>query len=387
MNLAVGIPKELKTGERRVSLTPKGVQYLHDQGITVYVEKSAGVLSGFSDDEYAQAGAVVVPDAAALWSKAGLIKKVKEPIEPEFKFFTPHHLIFTYLHLASPSAASLIAALKKSKTTAIGYETIEKNGEEPLLKPMSEIAGVLAAYYGAIFKSQIRISGTVLTGVAGAKSMIMETASAYPAVPKLRYEGSLLILGGGYVGRGAAEMAAQMGADIEISEISDRRRKELSVHFKSKNLKISVLDPADTASYLNVLSLADVIIGAVHSAGKRAPLVIDEQLLEKISRVKKKIILDVSIDQGGNIAESRPCSYDDLLYLDSFQNIRFSVANIPSVCGKGASLALEAGSLEYAYHLACGLEHAVDVFPELKSGINVLHGEVVHHAIIEAHSL
>ncbi len=405
--MPVGIPKELKRGERRVSLTPQGVRFLHEQAVTIYIEENAGLLSGFSNEEYKRAGGILVHDAATLWEKARLIKKVKEPIESEFQFFSSQHIIFTYLHLASPSAEPLILALQKSKTTAIAYETIEKNGETPLLTPMSEVAGTLVAYYGAIFKKHITISGNKIVGIEKAKVLMEEFAADYTsksqiATPAEKHGGlamtnvRFLILGGGHVGKCAAQMAAQMGGDIWISEISEARRavilsaaKDLDSSASGLRMteSINVINPSNLKQYHECLHSADIIVGAVHSAGKRAPLIIDQELLKKISLVKPKIILDVSIDQGGNIAESRPTDYETPLELDSFGNLRFSVTNIPSFCGRGASIALEAASLEYTSQLAQGLERAVKISPELKTGINVLNGEVVHSAVSEAHDL
>jgi len=403
MSFSVGIPKELKPGEKRVSLTPKGTQYLHQKGTTVYIEENAGLLSGFSNREYEKAGGILVPSAQDLWNKAHLIKKVKEPIKAEFNFFTPQHIIFTFLHLVSPSAKPLILALQKAKTTAIAYETIEKDNEIPLLKPMSEVAGTLAAYYGAIFQTHIKVIAGKIQGLQAAKSAMLEAASQYPAVPDFRYHGKLLVLGGGHVGRHAAQMAARMGGEVWVSEISEAKRKQLKVILsEAKDLhvdssasglrmtnggSINLVNPSEAGKYQDCLNSADLVIGAVHSVGERAPLVIGHELLKRISQQKPKIILDISIDQGGNVAESKPCDYEELVYLDSFGNLRFSVTNIPSFCGRGASLALEAASLEYTDQLAQGLDHAIQVCPELKSGINILKGEIVHRAIREAHGL
>lgn len=384
MDFSVGIPKEQKPGERRVSLTPKGTKYLHDQGIDVYIEENAGLLSGFSNLEYEKAGAILISDPKTLWSKTPLIKKVKEPIDREFSFFSPQHIIFSYLHLASPSATPLILALKKSKATAIAYETVQKDKDMPLLKPMSEVAGILAAYYGAVFKKYITVNGNKIEGLEKAKVLMEEFATSYsPSRPWIvapaEKRGGLamtgvrfLILGGGHVGKNAAEMAAQMGGEVWISEVSEERRRQLGAI-----TDVHVINPSDFEQYYKCLNEADIVIGAVHSAGKRAPLVIDQDLLKKMSRHKTKIILDVSIDQGGNIAESEPRDYEHPLYLDSFGNLRFSVTNIPSFCGRGASEVLEAVSLEYTNQLARGLDQAIQTCPELKSGINVLKGEVV----------
>src|SRR3989338_2914650 len=207
MPLCVGIPKELKPEERRVSLTPKGTRFQSQKGIVVYVEKNAGILSGFSNADYEKAGATIVTDSRTLWLKAQLIKKVKEPILQEFSFFNSQHIIFTFLHLASPSAKPLIDALVQAKASAIGYETVVKDHETPLLKPMSEVAGTLAAYYGAIFQRHILFDSSKMTGLQQAKKLMLEWASKYPSVPNVKYKGSIVVLGGGTVGKSAAEMA------------------------------------------------------------------------------------------------------------------------------------------------------------------------------------
>ena len=381
MVLPVGIPKEIKTGERRVSLTPAGVQKLCRQNIPVYVEKNAGLLSSFSDEDYKRSGAVILNDRKELWKKAELIKKVKEPIPDEFELFRPEHLIFTYLHLASPSERPLIEALKRSKVTAIAYETIEQNGEFKLLAPMSEIAGVLAACFSGIFKNVISVSGKNISGMEQAKVKMVELAAQYPAVPKNLPAGNVLILGGGHVGEGAARTAALMGSSVTLSELLGARRKALKMKFNSEDLKVQLIDPKDQNVYEAALVSSDVVIAAVHVGGKRAPIIVDSALLEKISAKKKKIILDISIDQGGNVAGSRPTDYETPLYLDSFGNLRFSVTNIPSLCWKGASLALENVSLDYTIALAQGLESALSRYPELKTGINIWNGKVVHPAL------
>jgi alanine dehydrogenase len=378
VTLPVGVPKEIKTGERRVSLTPGGVEKLLAKRIPVYVEKSAGELSGFSDEDYKRSGAVILKDRKELWERALLIKKVKEPVSNEFELFRPEHLIFTYLHLASPAERPLIEALKRAKATAIGYETIEQNGTFPLLAPMSEIAGVLAAYYSGIFKKLISWNDRKFLGIDEAKKEMVHLATQYPAVPKGLPAGEILILGGGFVGKEAARTSALMGSNVTVSELSRERREQLKKEFGLKNIR--TIDPTNQSIYEEALMQADVIIAAVHVGGRRAPVVIDSEVLRKIS-IKKKIIFDVSIDQGGNVAESRPTDYENPLYLDSFGNLRFSVTNIPSLCGRGASVALEQVSLDYTIALAEGLESAIRRYPELKTGINVSGGKVIHPAL------
>ena len=387
MGHILGIPRERKLAERRVSLTPKGVSYLTQKGIQVLIEKDAGLLSGFKNEDYQQAGGFVTK-RNEIWKNSFLIKKVKEPIAEEFSFFKANQIIFTYLHLASPQARLLIDALIKSKTTAIAYETIEKDQDTPLLRPMSEVAGTLAAYYGAVFERFIRVEQGQIHGLEVAKAEIERVVFQYPLVPEyLRYRGKVVVLGGGHVGEKSALMAAKMGADVFVSEISQERKIFLENQFSKQNLTIKLINPLQSEEYTGHLTSANVIIASVHAPGKRAPMVIDEALLSQISRLNHKIILDIAIDQGGNVAQSYPVDYEKLLYLDRYRNLRFSVTNVPSLCGPGASATLESNSLLYTEALLNGLNVAVEKYPELKGGINVLGGKVVHPAVCEAHNI
>ena len=174
-----------------------------------------------------------------------------------------------------------------------------------------------------------------------------------------------------------------MGSEVFVSEVSREKRERLDKEFKLAELKINLIGPEDKAQYEALLASSEVIVASVHAPGKRAPIVIDLPLLQKISAPKRKIILDIAIDQGGNVAESRPVDYENPLYIDSLGNLRFSVTNIPSLCGRGASLALEAVSLGYTAALAGGLEQALKQYPELESGINILNGAVIHPALCD----
>ena len=387
MALTVGIPKEIKPGERRVSLTPCGVRHLNEQGITTCVERGAGMGSGFTDRAYAEAGARLVHDGRGLWREASLIKKVKEPIPSEFGYFESKHIIFTYLHLASPSERPLIDALLRSRATAVAYETIEREGTTPLLRPMSEVAGVLAAYFAGLFQNYIAWEKDSIRGLESIYKKMEETARNYPDPPKDLQLGRIIVLGGGHVGEKAAQMAARMGGEVYVTEISESISAELAGRFQSEGIKVTVVNPDDRKRYQDMLSSSDVIVSAVHAAGKRAPLIIDSNTLGELSRGKKKIILDIAIDQGGNVAESKPVDYSHPLYVDSFGHLRFSVTNIPSLCGRGASEALEKVSLDYTAALAQGLDFALKRYPELASGVNVSKGMVTHPAVKEAYEL
>ena len=386
-SLPVGVPKELKIGERRVGLTPKGVEYLTKQSVPVFVEKEAGVQCSFSDQQYAVAGASIVDRGAEVWARAQVIKKVKEPMPEEFSFMQPKHIIFTFLHLAAPEARPLVEAIRRSKATAIGYETVIVDNDTPILKPMSEVAGILAAYFAGIFKNCVAVRSNQIEGFGKAKSMMEELVSRYPSVPSHLNPGQVVILGGGHVGKEAAQMAVRMGASVFLSEISRDRRTSLGEYFASSRLEVKLLDPRNQGEYESMLSSCDVIIGAVHKIGRKAPLIIDAPLLKEISRHRKKVIIDVAIDQGGNVSGSRPTSYDEPVYLDSMGNLRFAVANIPALCGQGASVLLEEATLEYTLALSAGLESAMEQYGELRGALNVRGGLIVHPGVSEAHQI
>ena len=383
--LAVGVPKELKIGERRVGLTPKGVEFLTKHSVPVFVEKEAGLKSGFSDHQYEAAGARIVEERADLWRKASVIEKVKEPMPEEFGFIQSKHIIFTFLHLASPASRPFIEALLRSGATAIGYEMVEVGNDHPILKPMSEVAGTLAAYFAGVLRNCVAVENNQIAGLEQAKRMMDELASRYPSVPKGLNPGQVIVLGGGHVGREAVQMAARMGGSVCLSEISDGRRTSLGQYFARGGLEVKFLDPEECSSYEAALGACDVMIAAVHKTGRKAPLIIDALLLKKISRKRKKVILDVSIDQGGNVAESRLTSYEEPVYLDSMGNLRYAVANMPSLCGRVATVLLEEAALKYTFALSGGLEAAVKQYGELTGAVNIRGGSVVHTAVREAH--
>lgn len=374
--LSVGIPTELKPGEKRVGLTPRGVKALVSTGVQVWVEAGAGKKSEFFDSDYQKSGAVILPSANEVWAKANIIKKIKEPMSEEFPYLRQNQIIFTYLHLASEHACALLDALVKSKTTAIAYETIVKEGTTPLLKPMSEVAGTLSAYYAAVIQS-LRSGGN-----SDWVNAIENVAKEYPNVPQNYHlkQVKVMVLGGGAAGICAGVMAQKMGAQVTLSERSPHKRE----HIKNNTPNINCADPNEN-QYLTLLNQTDVIIAAVHVPGERAKKIINEEQLKLISSHKKKIIIDISIDQGGNIAQSKPVTYLNPVYLDSYGNLRFSVSNMPSLCGKGASLALEEVSLPYLKALTQGLERACVQYPELALGINVKEGLILNEAVRLSH--
>lgn len=389
-DISIGVPKEIKKNEGRIGLTPYGVAVLRMMGIDkIFVESGAGLYAGFSDEAYEQLGATIVETAEEAW-KAKLIVKVKEPLSSEYDFIRPDHTIFTYFHLASQENRGLTEGLmRRSLGAAVAYETIEHNGGTPLLAPMSEIAGKLAAYWAGFYISR----GT--DDVQGA--LLEETRKAisrdYPNMsikdrPLPLLGRSAVVLGGGVVGLNAALSMAQMGAAVTVTETNPRKRDEIEREFSRNGLTIAVLNPdAYKAAVEGLLSNADIIVGGVYKKGERAPLIIDEALLGTISAGRPKFIVDVAIDQGGNVWGSKTTYYDNPVFVDNFGNMRFCVANMPSLVPRYASMALEDAKIRYLLALACGLEEVQGVYPELAGGVNILDGALVSGEIAAAHGL
>ncbi len=382
--ITLGIPKEVKPLEKRVGLIPSAVKILTEKGIKVLVEKNAGVGSGFPDSDYEKNGAEIVPDAASVYGQAGLIQKIKEPQSSEFNLLRKDQILFCFLHLASPDQCKLVQALVSAGTLAIGYETFEVDGKLPLLAPMSEIAGGLASAYGAFFQafpppfsSPRKTGGGEEGGKEKLAAQLEKIASQYPHFDKTFKIGKVVIFGGGVAGFKAMEIALELGGSVTMIEMNPERANFL------KKFTPSVLNPREDLT--KALEAADVIIGCVHSRGQRAQLILDAETLKKVSAAKKKVLMDVSIDQGGNFPESHSTTYLDPVYRDSFGNLRFCVSNIPSLCGLAASKAISEISLPYTTALAKNPQQAFQSFPELKKAINVHSGKVLIPAILEAH--
>jgi phosphoglycerate kinase len=369
--LVVGVPKEIKPQEARVGLTPKGVQTLAQQGIKVIVQEGAGQKSGFSDQDYIQAGALIVPKAEDLYRQANLIKKVKEPLPEEFPLIRSDHIIFTYLHLASDK--KLTEFLINSGATGLAYETVEKEGKTPLLEPMSKVAGILAAYQGAIYANRLQHKKE-------------EIISQFPDVPSGLRLDKVVVLGGGTAGRNAAEMSARMGASVVITEINPARRQELKRYFEENNLKVEVLEPnSDKEALFKAQKEASVIIGAVYVPGQKAPIVLDEETLSKLG--SGKVIVDIAIDQGGSVAGSRPTTHESPVFRDKFGNLRYCVANMPAAAPRVASQLLEEATIDYTLALAKDYKEAFKRYPELLGGINTSGGKLFNEGVAKAHNL
>ena len=358
--MLVGLVAEIKPNERRCALTPAGTRELAAAGHEVLVQAGAGDGSGFTDAEYAQAGARLAPDAATVWAAAELLLKVKEPIASEYEHLRAGQTLFTYLHLAADRP--LTEALVASGTTAVAYETIEDaEGRLPLLAPMSEIAGRLAAQAGAYF----------LQDPLGGRGLLM---GGVPGVAPAR----VTVLGGGVVGTHAARIACGMGADVTILDRSLPRLRELDELFEGRARVVM----SSAAQIEEELGRSDVAIGAVLVAGAAAPKLVTRPMLALLPR--RAVLVDVAIDQGGCFATSHPTTHDEPAYeLDGV--LHYCVANMPGAVPRTSTRALTNATLPYVRRLAdLGLDGLIARDPGVAPGINVRAGEIVSAPVAEA---
>lgn len=361
--MVIGIPKEIKNNESRVALTPAGAKELVKRGHTVYVQHTAGTNSGFPDEEYEKAGAKILPGIQDVYNIAEMIIKVKEPIESEYNLVKPGQLLFTYFHFASEKA--LTDAMLKSGSVCLAYETVEaKDHSLPLLIPMSEVAGRMATQQGARFLEKPQGGkGILLGGVPGTK----------PA--------KVLVLGGGIVGMNAALMAAGLGADVTITDISLPRLRYLS-EVMPKNIKTLY---SSTHNIEQELLVTDLVIGAVLIPGAKAPHLITKEMLSLLK--KGSVMVDVAIDQGGCFETSHPTTHAEPIYnVDGI--VHYCVANIPGAVPCTSTLALTNATLPYAIKLADkGWEKACREDSGLALGLNVVKGKVTFRAVAETFGL
>lgn len=358
---SIGVPKEIKPDERRVALTPDAVQELVSQGLQVRIEQGAGTGAGMSDAAFAAAGASIV-DKHTAWG-AHLVVKVKEPQPEEFGFLRPDLVLFTYLHLAAYPAVG--EALLASGTTAIAYETVQlDNGNLPLLAPMSEIAGRLAAQVGAHLLEQPHGGrGVLIGGCTGVR----------PA--------RVVVLGAGCVGWNAARLAAAMDAEVFLLDLSPERLRRLEGQRQGR--LVSLVSSRGLLERL--IPSADLLIGAVLLPGNRAPTLVDEDLVAQMQR--GSVIVDVAIDQGGCIATSRETTHTaPVINVHGVQH--YAVGNMPGAVPFTATEALVSVTLPYILAIAGrGLVEAVTERPELVSGLNTIHGSVCHPGVARALNL
>ena len=359
--MIIGVPKETKEQEQRVALLPSAVNQLTRQGHSVLVEKNAGAGSGYPDETYAKAGAEIVDQAKAVFSRADMIVKVKEPLEAEFPLLRRGQILFTYLHLAA--SKPLTEALLKSGVTGVAYETIQVSNRLPLLEPMSEIAGRMSVVMGAYFLAKHNGgSGVLLGGVPG-------------VLP-----GRVVVLGGGTSGVNAARMATGLGADVKILDVDLDRMRFLDMTMKNAHTLYS-----NEANLHDLMPGCDLLIGAVLLPGAKAPKLITRVMLKKMK--PGSVLVDISIDQGGCAETSRPTTHLDPVYVE--ENVtHYCVTNMPAAYARTATQALTNVTYRYIELLAdLGLEEACRKQSALIGGINTRDGRLTCRAVTEAHGL
>ncbi len=354
--MRVGIPTEIKTDEYRVGMTPAGVRELADLGHEVFVQAGAGVGSAIEDAEYVEQGATIVPDADAVFSQAEMIVKVKEPQPVEVARLQPHHLLFTYLHLAPDP--ELTQGLVDSKATCIAYETVEdRNGRLPLLAPMSEVAGKIATQAGAfMLEKPLGGRGLLLGGVPGVAA------------------GKVMVIGGGVVGQNAADVAIGMGAETYVYDRNIDRLRDLE----------TILNGRCSTCFASTLEIEarlpemDLVIGAVLVHGAKAPYVISREQLKLMK--KNAVLVDVSIDQGGCFETSRATTHSDPTY--EVEGItHYCVANMPGAVPITSTYALTNATMPYVVKLAEQGVKALDADPGFMAGLNVANGHVTYEPV------
>ena len=357
--MRIGVPREIKIHEYRVGLTPDAAARLTREGHDVLIETGAGVGAGFDDAEYAAAGAEIVADADSVFGAAEMIVKVKEPQLEECARLSPGQILFTYLHLAAdPEQAR---ALMRSGATAIAYETVtDSQGTLPLLKPMSCIAGRMAAQVGAHYLEMPTGRGMLLGGV--------------PGVAPAR----VVVVGAGVAGTNALEMAVGLQADVTVLDIDLLRLEELATRFGNR---IRTLYSTPEVISREVRT-ADLVIGSVLIPGASAPKLVTREMVRSMR--PGSVLVDIAIDQGGCFETSRPTSHADPVYVDSGV-VHYAVTNMPGAVPRTATLALTNATLAHVLSLArLGWRQAVQCDPHLRNGVNVSAGEIRHRAVAEA---
>ena len=358
--MIIGVPKEIKNNEFRVSITPKGVKELIRNNHSVIIENNAGLNSSFNNENYIEAGAKIIKDRNEIFTNSDLILKVKEPIEEEYSLIKENQIVFTYFHFASHKP--LLEAMIKSKSICIAYETVEDvNSSLPLLTPMSEVAGRMATQEGAKYlEKPMGGKGILLGGVSGVN----------PA--------NVLIIGGGISGTEAAKIALGMEANVTILDTSQNRLNELNDLFKGKvTCKLSNKETIEKEA-IN----SDLIIGAVLIAGAKAPKLISKKLLKSLKN--GCVMVDIAIDQGGCFETSSPTTHQDPIFIID-NVVHYCVANMPGAVPYTSTYALTNKTLPYLIEIANkGWKKASKENKEIKTGVNVINGKVVNENVSKA---
>ncbi len=358
--MKIGVPKEIKTNENRVALTPIGAEVLKRQGHKIFVETNAGMGSGFTDGDYKKAGAKILKTPKQVYDTADMIMKVKEPIKPEYNLIRKDQVVFTYFHFAS--SKDLTLAMMKNRCVAIAYETVQKaDGSLPLLIPMSEVAGRMAPQEGAKYlEKTMGGRGVLLGGVPGTE----------PA--------EVVVLGGGIVGTNAAKNAAGFGAKVTIMDNSLYRLRYLD-DVMPRNITTLMSNPFNIRE---IIKKADLVIGAVLIAGAKAPKLITRKMLKLMK--PGSVVVDVSVDQGGCIETCKPTTHENPTYfVDGI--LHYCVANMPGAVPFTSTIALTNATLPYAVELANkGWHKACEENKELKFGLNMINGQIVYKGVADA---
>lgn len=361
--MVIGVPKEIKNNENRVALTPAGVTELRKYGHVVYVQVNAGEDSGFEDEEYIAAGAIMLPTIEDVYAIAEMIMKVKEPIAAEYDLIKEDQLLFTYFHFAS--SEELTRAMLAKGAVCLAYETVERPDRSlPLLVPMSEVAGRMAIQEGAKYlEKPLKGRGILLGGVPGVK----------PA--------NVLVLGGGIVGTQAAKMAAGLGAHVTIMDVSLPRLRYLS-DIMPPNVQTMM---SNEYNIREMIKVCDLIIGAVLIPGTKAPHLITREMLKQMR--SGTVLVDVAVDQGGCIETCHPTTHENPTYIID-DVVHYCVANMPGAVPYTSTVALTNATLPYALQLANkGWQQACRDNTDLKLGLNVVDGKVVYKGVADAFGL
>lgn len=359
--MIIGIPKEIKVNESRVSLVPSGVEELVKLGHKVFIENNAGKGSGFTNEMYENCGGIVLNTASEVFEKSEMIIKVKEPQKQEYDLIKPNQIIFTYFHFAADQ--NLLSAMVKSKATCIAYETVESNGKLPLLIPMSEVAGRLAVINGAkCLESNMGGKGKLISGVPGVE----------PA--------NVLIIGGGIVGSNSAKLAAGLGANVYILDINMDNLRYLDDTMPENVHTIY----SNRHALKELLPKIDLLIGAVLVVGAKAPKLIDRELLALMK--SGSVLVDVSVDQGGCIETTKPTTHKDPTFVEEGVT-HYCVANMPGAVPYTSTVALTNATFNYIKLIA---NNGLDILKnndEILSGLNTYDGKITHKAVADSFNL
>jgi alanine dehydrogenase len=361
--MLVGILKEIKAEENRVSMTPAGVEVMKQNGHTVWVEKASGRGSGFADSAYADAGATIMDTPAEIYARADMVMHVKEPLPSEYDLIRQDQIVFTYLHLAATE--ELTRVLIKSKAINIAYETIQKSdGSLPLLTPMSEVAGRMAIQQGAKYLEMAQGGhGVLLGGVPGVDP------------------GNVVVIGGGVVGVNAAKMACGLGAKVYILDTNLDRLRYLSDVMPANCFPLF----SSPAVIRDLVTRADVVVGAVLIPGDKTPKLLSRGALKTMK--KGSVLVDVAIDQGGCFETSKPTTHSNPIFVVDGV-VHYCVANMPGAVPKTSTMALTNATLPYAVEIARkGWKRAMRESDEIKCGANIVKGQVTYKAVAAAFGL